>query len=71
MFWIGLIVGIITTVVLVGGHVLVCLKGSYKSADEFWGMVDVIHEAVTNRESTIQVWHDGEVIEAMTLEEME
>jgi hypothetical protein len=63
MFWIGLIVGIVLGVV---GVFAVCLYYGnnvwFASSDEFRDAIRAIDVASKNRESTITVEHNGEVI---------
>jgi hypothetical protein len=39
------------------------------SFDDFEDFCDVLGDAVCNRESSMQVWHDGELINEMIFEE--
>jgi hypothetical protein len=69
MFWIGLIVGIIISVVAFAGYFMWCLYCTQMSFDDFEDFCDVLGDAVWNRESSMQVWHDGELINEMIFEE--
>ena len=69
MFWIGLIVGIIIAAVLPFGYLMWCMYCTGTSFREFGAMTMCNAYAVTNRESAVQVWHDGELIDEVVLEE--
>ena len=70
MFWIGLIVGaIVGTIGLVALIVLYGLKYFNMSWNEAAAMSSIYHEAGHNRESTITLTHNGEVLDELTLEE--
>lgn len=71
MFWIGLIVGIAFMVMASFAFFMFCLWATGTSLEEFEGVVYANAAAFGNRESTIQVWHDGEVVNEFTLKEKE
>ena len=69
MFWIGMIVG--TIIGFLAFWVLVALlcKSMGVSFSEFNNISDTIGEALANRESEIQVWHDDRLIDVTYLDE--
>ncbi len=70
MFWIGLIVGII--IGWIGSmvfHVLVGLRKANMNLVEFINFAGLAIDAGNNRESTITVTHNGEVLDELVLEE--
>lgn len=69
MFWIGLIVGIVLTVVIATAFVMWCFWVAQVDRDEFRGYTEVIGAALWNRESTLQVYHDGELLDEVTFKE--
>lgn len=69
MFWIGMIIGAIIGYLALWVHVAWACKSFGVSYAEFNSIADTIGEAVTNRESEIQVWHDGRLIDVTYLEE--
>lgn len=69
MFWIGLIVGILISVVAVIAIIKWCFWVTKVDRDEFDDYVDVISDAIWNRESTLQVYHDGELLNEVTFKE--
>ena len=69
MFWIGMIVGIVVTFLVSFAYIAWCFKVTGVTYDEYADMTEVIGEAITNRESTIQVWHNGELLDETVLEE--
>ena len=69
MFWIGLIVGLLIPVIVYFVAYLFVTRIMFDSPDEYWDAIGAVHEAVCNRESEIQVWHHGELINSVTLEE--
>lgn len=69
MFWIGLIVGIIVGTVilyLLSRLVMTAMFGSYEKYSEGF---ELLLTASDNRESTVQVWHDGECLDEVIFEE--
>ena len=69
MFWIGLIVGIVIWNLLSFAVVVGCMWLCNISIEEFGGLINITASAVGNRESRIQVWHDDELLDEVTLEE--
>ena len=69
MFWIGMIVGAIIWTLICIAILVYCCKSCGVSRAEFNSMVDTVSEAVENRASEIQVWHDGMLIDVTYLEE--
>lgn len=71
MFWTGMIVGVVTGVAATFGVSLYhCAKtaGSLGKWGDICEMIDVAND---NRESEIQVWHNGELLNTVVLEEDE
>lgn len=70
MLWIGIIIGIIIGVV---ATIAICthlmLKWANMTSDEYLECIDLVVNAGQNREAAVQVWHDGELIDAIILEE--
>ena len=70
MFWIGLIVGII---VGIPATMAICAKlimiWGNMTVDEWSDCIDLVMEAGNNREATLSVWHDGETLRTVELEE--
>lgn len=69
MFWIGLIVGVVITLMASAGYFLWCLHETKMNFRDFGDFVEILGDAVDNRESTMQVWHDGELMNEMVFEE--
>ena len=69
MFWIGLIVGIIITTIVIFGLLAFSCYVTYGSMDTFESMVDVVIAANENRESEVRVYHDGEILDVAIFEE--
>ena len=69
MFWIGMIVGTIIGFLAFWVFVVLACKSMGVSFTEVNNIADTIGEALTNRESEIQVWHDGRLIDVTYLEE--
>lgn len=70
MFWIGIIVGIIIGAVGYGMNaVRIGAKAMNMTVSELWDCSSLLVEAGYNRESTVSVWHDGETIGVVELEE--
>lgn len=70
MFWIGLIVGII--IGWIGSmvfHVWSAMRKANMSLVEFISFACLAIDAGNNRESTITVTHEGEVLNELVLEE--
>jgi H+/gluconate symporter-like permease len=70
MFWIGLIVGIIIAIIASVGFAAYCCKKVYGDRKTFMSMVDVTRVAAENRESEVQVYHDGELLKIAFFEEL-
>lgn len=70
MFWIGIIVGIIIGVVA-GWAILALftLKYTNMTMDEISACGWLIAEAGNNRAATMSVYHDGELLDMVELEE--
>lgn len=69
MFWIGFIVGFVVFAAAPLAYLLWCMHVLGLSFKEFGGVANANACAFTNRESTVQVWHDGELLDIVTLEE--
>lgn len=69
MFWIGLIVGVVITLLAIAGYFLWCMKNAQMSFREYGDFCEFLGDALDNRESTMQVWHDGELLNEMNFEE--
>lgn len=70
MFLIGLIIGIVLGVVGYGAYAArIGAKAANMTLKEFWDCSMLMVEAGHNRESTMAVWHDGETIGVVELEE--
>lgn len=69
MFWIGLMVGFIVFALAPAAYILWCMHGLGVSFKEFGAVAKSNAYAFGNRESTVQVWHDGELLDIVTLEE--
>ena len=70
MFWIGIIVGVIIgDVVSIAGVAMFALKATNMTIDEIAECGLLIQEAGNNREATLQVWHNGKIIDEVKLEE--
>lgn len=70
MFWIGIIVGVILGAVGYGLNAIrIGAKAMNMTVEELFDCSKLMVEAGHNRESTIAVWHDGEVLETVDLEE--
>ena len=69
MFWIGFIVGIITLIVASFAFLAWCFWVTETTFEEFKSVVNVNAAAWANRESVMQVWHDGELLDEVILEE--
>lgn len=69
MFWIGFIVGIISLLALVFACFVFCMCVTGTTWEEFQAVVMANADAFGNRESVMQVWHDGELLNEVTLEE--
>lgn len=62
MFWIGLIVGILLCVLALAYAYWDCTHRICSSPEEYWDCITAVYEATQNRESTLIVEHNGEVI---------
>lgn len=72
MFWIGLIVGIILGAVAFGSiGWWFTTRVLCNSPEEFEGVYNVMVDATQNRESEIQVIHDGEVLNRVVFKDNE
>lgn len=71
MYWIGLIVGVIVTVIVEFAFFLWCMYVTETSWADYRNLVGVNRAAIENRESTVQVYHDGECIFETVFEEIE
>ena len=69
MFWIGMIVGAILTIAIAVGYVAYCCKVVGVTRHEFDEMSELIGDALVNRESEVEVWHDDVLIGKVVLEE--
>ena len=69
MFWIGLIVGVVLTVVIAAAYIKWCFWICKVDRDEFDDYLEVVSDALNNRESTLQVYHDGELLNEVTFKE--
>lgn len=69
MFWIGLIVGVLFTVGLAFAWIKYCFWITKVDREEFNDYIDVLGDAIWNRESTLQVYHDGELLNEVTFKE--
>ncbi len=69
MFWIGLIVGVVLTVVIAAAYIMWCFWITKIDRDEYRDYIDVVCDALWNRESTLQVYHDGELLNEVTFKE--
>jgi hypothetical protein len=69
MFWIGLIVGVVLVGVLGFVGAAYIIGSTFCSWDEFKSMCCTNADALLNRASALQVWHDGELISETYLDE--
>ena len=69
MFWIGLIVGVIITVIAYVVWMAYCVKNVCGSRYVFRDFVDVVEAAHKNRKSDIRVYHNGELLDVVFFEE--
>lgn len=69
MFWIGLIVGVVIGLVALVVLFLWSLHVNKMDLCDYVEFCYVLGDAVENRESSMQVWHDGELINEMIFEE--
>lgn len=69
MFWIGFIVGMVVTIVLPLAYIAWCFYVCRVDYVEFCDVRESIAQALVNRESTITVTHDEEVLSSVTLKE--
>lgn len=70
MFWIGLIIGIIVGsigIMVVSIRYVTNLYGSWESFNKG---TDLLEVATNNRESVVRVYHDGELLDEVTFEEL-
>lgn len=71
MFWIGLIVGVVISVIVLALVMHAGYRYMNVSMEEVVDVVDVIHSAGHNRKSVIAAFNDkDEVLYACTFEEM-
>ena len=71
MFWIGMIVGIVLFITVFLGYFGWCMHITGTSWDDFVNLVLVNETAIENRESTVQVWHEGDCLLERVFEENE
>lgn len=69
MFWIGFIVGFIIALAAAATLLWYCCWKTYGTVDTFNAMVNVTQIAANNRESRVEVWHDGECLDMAIFEE--
>lgn len=69
MFWIGMIVGIIVTIVIAFGVFAVCCKITGVDRDEARNTQNLIATAITNRESTMVLLREGDYLGSVRFEE--
>lgn len=71
MFWIGLIVGIVITVIAIAAIALVCNYIVFHDIDTFVDVCEVLAAASDNREAIVTVTHDDEILATAVFEELE
>lgn len=70
MFWIGIVIGFIVATAIYVGIVLSGWKIiGLRNAEEALELGELLVGVGNDREATINVYHDGELIDTMTLEE--
>ena len=69
MFWIGMIVGIVLVIGGTLGYFMYCMHITGTSWEDYNNLVEVNATAIGNRESTVQVIHEGECLFEATFEE--
>jgi FtsZ-interacting cell division protein ZipA len=69
MFWIGLIVGVLIAAVALIAIIAWTFWATKMDLDEYRGYLDVVSAALNNRESTLQVYHNGELLDEVTFVE--
>lgn len=68
MFWIGMIVGIVVTILVTFAYIAWCFKICDVTLDDFQRMREVNGAIIENRECTVEVWHDDDCVHADTFE---
>lgn len=71
MYWIGLIVGILVTIIVEFALFKLAMYYVDMNWKDFDKLVDTNKAALDNRESTVQVYHDGECVFEAVFEEEE
>lgn len=71
MFWIGMIVGIVLMIAAIYGFYRYLSYTCGASAEDFAELGAIGMVAWSNRESTVQVWHDGDRLLETVFEENE
>ena len=69
MFWIGFAIGGLALAALCFAYFAFCMWVTGTSFEEFGAVVQANAAAFGNRESVMQVYHDGELLTEVTLEE--
>lgn len=69
MFWIGFIVGVMFLFMASFAFFMLCMGVTDTSFEEFGAVVQANAAAFGNRESVMRVYHDGELLEEVTLKE--
>lgn len=69
MFWIGMIVGAIITLVAVIGYFVWVCRDANANFDDLVRIGEAGRQACHNRESTLQVWHEDECLFETVFEE--
>lgn len=70
MFIIGMIVGIVITLAAVVGYFAWCMYEAGASLDNIIEIGDAAMQALANRESKLQVWHEDECLYEAVFEEI-
>ena len=68
MFWIGMLVGIVTTILVSYAWIVYCFKTAGVNREDFCGLIEVNKAVIENRECTVEVWHDENCVHADTFE---
>lgn len=68
MFGIGVLVGVIILldVLLVG--LMAAIYGLFGGWDNFWNACEILVIAIKNRETKVEIWHDGERTDVILFE---
>lgn len=69
MFWIGFIAGMFALAVLAVVYFIFCCAVTHTTVEDFNNLVEANTAALINRESRIEVHHDGECLFEATFEE--